>query len=155
MTLMDGIAWAALVVAAVAALFTGLQWKASERSADAAEKSANSAEGSAQATKVLAEVGQRAWLVVNPLDIESLETGPGQTPSHFYFFIENAGKSPAIDLRVFYDVQFTNVLTYDPDEAIKQELAKGILGPGGKLRQYVDGSKLVNPCQPKSLIFYG
>jgi hypothetical protein len=44
MTLTDGIAWAALFVAAFAAIFAALQWKSAERSADAAERSAQAAE---------------------------------------------------------------------------------------------------------------
>lgn len=60
MTFMDGVAWAALLVAAFAALFTALQWKAAERAADAAEESANIAKLTMEATKQVAQTGQRA-----------------------------------------------------------------------------------------------
>jgi len=97
MTLMDGVTWVALVVAAFAALFTALQWKSAERSADAAEASAKAAKDSAETYKTALQTSQRAWLVFNPLDIEVVSMGAGHNPEHFYFSLENAGSSPAAD----------------------------------------------------------
>jgi hypothetical protein len=63
MTFMDGVTWAALIVAAFAGIFTALQWKSAERSADAAEASAEAAKDSARTSRTAFEVGQRAWVV--------------------------------------------------------------------------------------------
>ena len=89
-----------MVVAFVSALFTALQWKSSERSADAAERSAEAAEESAASTKALTETGQRAWVALQPADVSKDQSGKyaGLNVS-LRPHIKNIGLSPAIDVR--------------------------------------------------------
>src|SRR5258708_1329871 len=76
----DHVALAALIISAIAAVFTLLQWHEGNRQADAAEaslrtasRSADAAEASATASKVLAQTAQRAWLVTSPPEVGAAE----------------------------------------------------------------------------------
>jgi len=64
-----------MVVAFFSAIFTALQWKSSERSADAAERSAEAAEESAESTKVLTQTGQRAWVALQTNEVARTQSG--------------------------------------------------------------------------------
>jgi hypothetical protein len=101
------VAWAALIVAFVAAVFTALQWasayrsaESSQRSAVAAERSATAAEESASSTKALTALGQRPWMALEPPAVSEVQSGDY---SGFTITVRadlrNSGLTPALNVR--------------------------------------------------------
>jgi len=117
MTLTDAIAWAAMVVAAVAAFFTIMQWRSAERSADAAEVSAGAALASAQTSRTAFEVGQRAW-VVHDSTVSQIE--PPDEDGMIFIRIAsnfmNCGETPAFKMSTGQSFRAMNTFEPENDE---------------------------------------
>jgi hypothetical protein len=149
LTFSDGVAWAALIVAAASALFTALQWKSSERAADAAEKSAEAAEKTADSTKTFAELGARPWVLVTSI---SMLDGPDLLAKfNIQITVENLGATPAFDLMV--NDKLNVVSKPIPDRLplpIPDSPSRFVLGPG---RQVNSGSTIHLSAQEITKIY--
>jgi hypothetical protein len=143
----DWVAWAGLVVALVAALLAALQWAsanrsaessdrsagAAERSAMAAERSATAAEDSARSTKVLAQLGQRPWITLEPLQVTEIQSGDfTATTITVQGTLRNVGRTPALEVRAHCRFEPYTLPVNGPTVAVPDG-PSATLGPGVSL----------------------
>ena len=130
----DAAATAALIISIGAIVFAGLQWKAAERSADAAEESAKIADATMKTTRQIAQTGQRPWVsLINTTVNEVREAQEPVLTIHGRFTFRNGGTTPAVHLTIQSDRKFLEAfaecnISYPPVDA--QETSNGVLGPG-------------------------
>jgi hypothetical protein len=112
-----------------------------EKAVEAAERSASAADEALALSREqfrLAELGlrvsQRPWLFVNPVDIEIRGKTKGQNPAVFYFFVENGGASPALDVRLYFQCGQAIVLKFEPESIKPDKEKKSMIGPKSKIR---------------------
>ena len=123
MTSTDWVAWAGLVVAFVAALFTALQWASAYRSASSAERTALAAEESARSAQTALNLGSRAWLMLARTDC--LGRDQSQFPNGVRLSFKNVRPTPATGVRY---VKMVSMSDLDHDKfALEVESVGGAL----------------------------
>ncbi len=100
-----------------------------------AERGANAAELSAQVTKTLAEVGQRAWVSVNEIEVEKSRAASGDEDLFLVTTkLRNGGMSPALGFVADIRLDFCERPPGELDTPVLDETTAGVLGPNATFK---------------------